>query len=192
MAVNATSIFRVHQECYDDDVRRAFTDHHENPFGFNGLHYVTDVEESKKLNDRTSPCIVIAGNGMCEGGRILHHLKHGIGDPRNTILVVGFMAENTLGRAIADRQPVVSIFGVKYPLRARVKILNTFSAHADCNDIREYVAKLDLKRLRRIFLVHGETDALTNLKTILEETGARHVEVTEPDKPYTLFEESEK
>ena len=189
MAVNATGIFRVHQECYNEAVRKAFLDHHENPFGFASLKYVVEVEESKALNNRLDPCIIISGSGMCEGGRILHHLKNHIGDPRHTILVVGFMAANTLGRAIADRRPTVKIFGVEYPLKARVKILNAFSGHADYEEIRQYVAKLDLQRLRRIYLVHGEPDALTNLRGVLLGSGVRSVEIVEPDRTYELFKD---
>jgi metallo-beta-lactamase family protein len=186
MAVNATSIFRVHPECYGESVRQAFIDHHRNPFGFEGLRYVTDVEESKRLNERTEPCIIISGSGMCEGGRILHHLKNNIGDPRNTVLIVGFMAEHTLGRAVADRRPEVKIFGEAYPLKARVKILNTFSGHADYEDLRAYVGGMDLKRLRRVFLVHGEPDALANLRDILLGAGVRDVEIVAYDRQYEL------
>jgi metallo-beta-lactamase family protein len=186
MAVNATSIFRVHQECYDEDVHQAFLDHHQNPFGFERLHYVSDVSESKKINDRNDPCIIISSSGMCEAGRILHHLKNNITDPRNTVLIVGFMAENTLGRAIAERRPEVTVFGNKYPLRARVKILNTFSAHADYEDIRKFVARMDLDRLRKVFLVHGESDALSNLEQILRKEGVRDVEIAEPEREYTV------
>jgi len=186
MAVNATSIFRVHPECYGDDIRQAFVDHHENPFGFEKLHYVTDVNESKRLNERKEPCIIISSSGMCEGGRILHHLKNNVGDPKNTILVVGFMAENTLGRAIADRRREVRIFGESYPLRARVKILNTFSGHADSRDLVKYVRRLDPGRLRCVYLVHGETDALTNLRSLLLEAGVRQVEVVDYGRDYPL------
>lgn len=186
MAVNATGIFRVHQECYDEETHLAFLDHHKNPFGFEGLHYVTDVSESKAINSRSKPCIIISSSGMCEAGRILHHLKNNIADPRNTVLVVGFMAANTLGRAIADRRPEVSIFGNKIPLKARVKILNTFSAHADYRDITNYVKQADPSRLRKVFLVHGEDDALNNLKSELENNGVKSVEVVEPEKPNSL------
>ena len=188
MAVNATAIFRVHQECYNEDVHKAFLDHHENPFGFSGLRYITDVEESKKLNNRTDPCIIISSSGMCEAGRILHHLKNNITDPRNTILIVGFMAEHTLGRAIADRRPEVRIFGTPYPLKARVKILNTFSAHADVDDIRDYIAAMNLERLRRVFLVHGEPDALQNLSGVIREVGVRNVTIVEPEVTYDVEE----
>lgn len=186
MAVSATAIFRIHPECYGDSVRQAFIDHHANPFGFERLHYVTDVNESKRLNERTEPCIIISSSGMCEGGRILHHLKNNIGDPRNTVLVVGFMAESTLGRAIADRRPEVKIFGEPYALRARVKILNTFSGHADYEDTTAYIKALDLARLRKVFLVHGESSALDNLRNLLLAAGVQAVEVVEPGRDYIL------
>jgi len=123
---------------------------------------------------------------MCEAGRILHHLRNNITDPRNTVLIVGFMAAHTLGRAIAERRPEVKIFGVPYPLKARVKILNTFSAHADYEDIRRYVSRMDLKRLRRVFLVHGEPDALENLRGILLDVGVREVIIVQPTQVYDL------
>ena len=186
MATNATSIFRVHQECYDPEVSEIFLQEHINPFGFDGLHFTTSVAESKKLNDLTEPHIIISSSGMCEAGRILHHLKNNIEDPRNTILIVGYMAAHTLGRRIADREPTVKIFGEEYALRSKVKILNTFSAHADYNEILEYVGKLDLNRLRKIFLVHGEDHALENLRKLLLDAGVKAVEIVEPAKEYEL------
>lgn len=171
MATNATSIFRVHQECYDEETRKAFLDHHKNPFGFNDLHYITGQEESKELNARTEPVIIISASGMCEAGRILHHLLHNIEDSRNTILIVGYMAENTLGRRILEEQPEVKIFGDYYKLKAEVVNMDTFSAHADYNDILNYIGKLDYHKLKQIFLVHGEQQAQNNLKSLLEEKG---------------------
>ncbi len=171
MAVNATSIFRVHQECYDEETRQAFIDHHKNPFGFNELTYVTATEESKKLNRLKGPAVIISAAGMCESGRILHHLANNIENPANTVLVVGFMAENTLGRRIVEKDPEVKIFGDVYPLKAEVEVLNAFSAHADYEDILEYTGRLDKGRLKRIFLVHGEPDAQSHLKGLLEERG---------------------
>ena len=177
MAVNATSIFRVHPECYNERVFKQFLDHHENPFGFEKVHYVTDVSQSKLLNDRTMPCIIISSSGMCEGGRVLHHLKNNITNAANTVLIVGFMAEGTLGRRIADRVPQVNIFGVPYPLRSRVKILNTFSGHADYEDTLGYLRAVNKQRLKKIFLVHGETSALDNLKQLLEAQGYPDVHI---------------
>ena len=171
MATNATSIFRVHQECYDEETRQAFLDHHQNPFGFNELNYVSSTEESKRLNTLKEPAIIISASGMCESGRILHHLKNNIENPANTILIVGFMAQNTLGRKIVERQSEVKIFGDVYKLRAEVAILNAFSAHADYAEILEYINKLDRSKLKGIFLVHGEPEAQEHLKGLLEEQG---------------------
>jgi metallo-beta-lactamase family protein len=171
MATNATSIFRVHQECYDEEIRQAFIDHHKNPFGFNELTYVVSTEESKKLNNLKEPAVIISASGMCESGRILHHLANNIEDPKNTILIVGFMAQNTLGRRILEKQSKVKIFGEPYNLRANVTVINTFSAHADYNDILEYVSGLDSGRLKEIFLVHGEPEAQSHLDRLLKENG---------------------
>lgn len=169
MATNATSIFRVHQECYDQETRDAFITHHKNPFGFNDLRYVTNEEESKQLNRLIEPIIIISSSGMCEHGRILHHLKHNIEDPRNTILIVGYMAKNTLGRRITERQAEVKIFGEYKKLNAKVVVMDALSAHADYQDILEYIAKLDFHKLKEIFLVHGEPESQTYLKNLLEE-----------------------
>jgi metallo-beta-lactamase family protein len=171
MATNATSIFRVHQECYDEETREAFLKHHKNPFGFNELRYTTNVEESKKLNNDDEPSIIIASSGMCEAGRILHHLKNNIQNPNNTVIIVGFMAQHTLGRRIKEQQPEVKIFGDEYKLKAEVVTLNAFSAHADYNEILESISALDKNRLKHIFLVHGEPDAQSHLKGLLDEKG---------------------
>ena len=171
MATNATAIFRVHQECYDEETQQAFMDHHNNPFGFNELTYVINTEESKRLNTMKEPAIIISASGMCESGRILHHLANNIEDPRATILIVGFMAQNTLGRRIVERLPEVRIFGRQHRLKAEVAVFNTFSAHADYGDILEYVQGLDRDRLKDIFLVHGEQEAQSSLKNRLNEQG---------------------
>jgi len=114
------------------------------------------------------PAIIISSSGMCEAGRILHHLIHNIEDSKNTILVVGYMAENTLGRKIQEKQPLVKIFGDDYKLNADVRVLNTFSAHADYNDILDYISSLNYKKLKGVYLVHGENKAQENLKSLLE------------------------
>jgi metallo-beta-lactamase family protein len=171
MATNATSIFRVHQECYDEETRQAFLKHHKNPFGFNELRYITNVEESKKLNNDDEPAIIIASSGMCEAGRILHHLKNNIQNPANTVMIVGFMAQHTLGRRIKEQHPEVKIFGDEYKLNAEVVTLNAFSAHADYNEILDAISGLNKERLKQIFLVHGEPDAQSHLKDLLVEKG---------------------
>ena len=186
MASNATTIFRVHQECYDATVREHFLAEHKNPFGVEDLHYTTDVSESKQINEINQPIIIISSSGMCEAGRILHHLKNNIEDSRNTILIVGFMAAHTLGRRIADRNEEVKIFGMPYKLKAQVKILNTFSAHADYQEILKYIGRLNLERLKKVFLVHGEDDALENLSSEMLSIGVKSVQIVEPEVSYKL------
>jgi metallo-beta-lactamase family protein len=183
MATNATSIFSVHSECYDQETREAFTVHNKNPFGFNELHFTRDVSQSKQLNSMAMPAIIISSSGMCEAGRILHHLKNTVEDPRNTILVVGYMAENTLGRRIVERNRFVKIFGENYKLKADVKILNAFSAHADYREIIEYISQLEKGKLKRVFLVHGEPEAQENLKNLLLEKNHK-VTIMEAGKRY--------
>jgi metallo-beta-lactamase family protein len=185
MAVNATTIFKLHEECFDEETLSAFSKHHENPFGFNEMHYVTSKEESQKLNASRTPCIIISSSGMCESGRILHHLIHTITDPRNTILFVGYMAEHTLGRKILEHAERVAIFGDYYPVKAEVKVLNSFSGHADYNEILEYIGMLDTSRLKKIFLVHGEKEAQQNLEKLIGEKG-HAVQIVKRGERYAL------
>ncbi len=186
MAVSATAIFRAHPECYDRETVEQFLDNGESPFRFDALKYVTNAEVSKSINTLPEPCIIIATSGMCEAGRILHHLIHGIGDPRNAVLIVGFMAANTLGRALADKRPEVRIFGEKHQVRATVKIFNVFSAHADYREIGEYVTKLDASRLKGVYLVHGEPDAQSALRQHLLGLGVPNVVILKAGKPVQL------
>jgi metallo-beta-lactamase family protein len=185
MAVNATAIFRLHEECFDDETKKAFIEHAENPFGFNELHYITSKEESQKLNNLHEPAMIISSSGMCENGRILHHLAHTIGDSRTTILIVGYMAEHTLGRKILENWPRVPIFGESFAVNAEVKALNSFSGHADYSEILDYVSHLDQTRLKKIFLVHGEKDAQANLMKLLKEKNYA-VEIVRAGEKYAL------
>lgn len=186
MAVSATAIFRAHPECFDAETVEQFLDNGESPFSFESLKYITKAEDSKRLNDLSIPCVVIASAGMCEAGRILHHLRNGVGDPRNVVLIVGFMAENTLGRALADRKPEVSIFGERHAVRARVKILNAFSAHADYREIGGWVRRLDAGRLKAVFLVHGEPSAQEALSRHLLGLGVPKVTILAPSEAVLL------
>lgn len=186
MATNATSIFRVHPECYDKETQEAFTRHHQNPFGFNELKYTASVQDSKEINNVKGPAIIISADGMCEAGRIRHHLVQLIQNPRNTVLIVGYMASHTLGRRIMERQKQVRIFGDLFDLKARVEKINAFSAHADYGEIADYVGKLDLAKLKTVFLVHGEPSARENLKKVLLERGVRNVEIVETGREYEI------
>lgn len=186
MASNATSVFRVHPECYDASVNEAFLKHHKNPFGFSSLTYTTSVEESKKLNKKEGPMIIISADGMCESGRVLYHLANEISNPRNTIMIVGYMAENTLGRRIYDGQKEVKILGDMYKVEARVERCNGFSAHADYSEMTEWLKEMDTSRLKKIFLVHGEKDSQEFFQNYLKENGFPNVEVVLPDTEYEL------
>jgi metallo-beta-lactamase family protein len=187
MATNATTIFQVHPECYDDEIKEAFIKHHKNPFGFNSLNFTTSVDESKALNDRKGPLIIISADGMCEAGRIQHHLIHNIADPRTTILLVGYMAENTLGRRIRDRAEEVKIHGQWLKRRAEVEEINAFSAHADYAEALLWLQSLDTSRLKRIFLVHGERDAQRTFKNYLAEHGFPQAEIVRYGQIYDLI-----
>jgi metallo-beta-lactamase family protein len=167
LATDITTVFRAHPECFDRETRRRL-DTDGAVFDFPGLSFVTAKEDSIALNRRPGPAIIIAASGMAETGRILHHLRYGVEDPRNTVLVVGFMAEHTLGRRLVERQPQVHIFGVTYDLRARVEVLSAFSAHADRDTLRWYATTAHASKT---FLVHGEPDQQEPLRASLAAAG---------------------
>jgi metallo-beta-lactamase family protein len=186
MATNATTIFQVHPECYGEEIKQAFIKHHKNPFGFNSLHFTTSVQESKALNEHPGPLIIISADGMCEAGRIQHHLIHNIQDPNTTIMTVGYMAENTLGRRIRNRESEVKIHGEWFKLKAHVEEINAFSAHADYQEMLEWLKAVDTSRLKGIFLVHGEKKSQTFLQKYLKENGFPNVEIVKYGKTYSL------
>jgi metallo-beta-lactamase family protein len=173
LSLNATEIFKRHPECYDEETKHLL-DEHEDPFGFTRLKYIRSVEESKALNEQEGPMIIISASGMCEGGRVLHHLANTIGDPRNTILIVGFQAEGTLGKKLVDQETRVKIYGEEYQRRAPVVVLNGFSAHADRNDLLGFVSGMKRKP-GRIFVVHGNEEQSQALEEGLVELGVKDV-----------------
>ena len=177
LAVDLTNVFRFHPESFDEDMA-GMMDRGESPFSFPGLEYVTTADRSKELNADRRPMVIISASGMCEAGRILHHLKHNIADRRSTILIVGFMAEHTLGRRIRDGESKVRIYGDTYDLKAEVVALDSFSAHADRDDLIEYVRGIG-SRCRRIFLVHGAPEAARSLGAAIRETSAADVTIPE-------------
>ncbi|MCL1931448.1 MAG: MBL fold metallo-hydrolase [Treponema sp.] len=186
MATNATTIFQVHPECYSEEIKNAFIKHHKNPFGFNSLHFTSSVDESKALNECKGPLIIISADGMCEAGRIQHHLIHSIQDPNTTILTVGYMAENTLGRRIRNRESEVKIHGMPFKLKAHVEEINAFSAHADYVEMLDWLKAVDTSRLKGILLVHGEKKAQAAFKKYLEEHGYPNVQIVQYGKTYDL------
>lgn len=155
LAIDITGVFQEHFDYMDRKTRLAIS-RGESPFEFLNLRYIREQKESKALNNDKWPMIIIAGSGMCESGRILHHLKNNIEDSRNTILVVGYMAKDTLGKRIVDKVRFVRIFGIEYELNAEVAVINAFSGHADQKELIDFVS--GCLPLKRIFLVHGEED----------------------------------
>lgn len=153
LATNITDIFRNHIELYDEEIRSYFDLDH-NPFKPKQLKHIKTVEESKELNFFIGPCIIISASGMCEAGRIRHHLKNNIEDPKNTVAIVGYMAEHTLGRKLVDGDPMIKIFDQMYKVNSEIVVLESFSAHADMNDLDEYIK--NIKGLQKVMLVHGE------------------------------------
>jgi metallo-beta-lactamase family protein len=175
LAIDATEIFRMHPECFDEEANEFIRTVYD-PFGFKQLHYTRSTEESKMINEIEGPIIIIAGSGMAESGRILHHLKNNIENPLNTILIVGWQAENTLGRKIKDKLPVVPIFGEPYSLKAEVEVFEEFSAHADQNDLIHWIAA-GKESWQKVFIVHGEPTASQTLAESIKEIGIKEVVV---------------
>lgn len=185
LAINATSVFRLHPEAYDSEIR-AFMLAEGDPFGFDSLVYTRSVEQSKELNFRRDPFIVISASGMAETGRILHHLRNRIEDPSNTILIVGWQAPDTLGRRLVEGVSPVRIFGEEYTVRARVEVINGFSGHADRSELLAWAAAIS-KRPRHTFLVHGEEAAALALADGLRtEAGYEDVAVPEMHQSFTI------
>lgn len=180
LAVNATRVFEMHPECFDEELME-YIQEDPNPFGFNRLHYVRSVEESKKLNDLKGPAIIISASGMITAGRILHHLKNNIEDPRNTILIVGYCAKGTTGARLIDGEQEVRIFGRYFAVNARIAKLNSMSAHAGQTEMYEFIRRgQDPDQIKNIFLVHGEEDRAAMFKEFLE--GKRYENVTIPER----------
>lgn len=185
LSVNATEVFRLHPECFNRDIFKMVLAH-DDPFGFEYIKYIRLVEDSKRLNDMKEPMVIISASGMCESGRILHHLANNVGDPKNTILIVGYQAHNTLGERILNRQPNLKIFGEMFPLKAEVVEMHSFSAHADHDDLVNFASKLDKKRLQNIFLVHGETDGQTALAQSLSEIGYKNISAPKKGDTFSI------
>jgi metallo-beta-lactamase family protein len=185
LACDATDVFRAHTEDLDRETKRVFLNDHEDPFGFRRLTYVHDVEESKKLNSLAFPHVIISGSGMAEGGRILHHLRNNIHNPKNLVLFVGYAAKNTLARKIIDGEKVVKIFGEEHTVKCKIRVMDAFSAHADRRDLLDYVSLNSPERLKNIFLVHGEPDQALPLKDGLRSKGYENVHFPAPGETFT-------
>ncbi|MEO5913177.1 MAG: MBL fold metallo-hydrolase [Luteolibacter sp.] len=165
LAVSATEIYRLHPDAFNQEVYESLFER-DNPFGFENLTLVRSVNGSKALNDIEGVAIIISASGMCEAGRILHHLKNNIGDPKTTVLFVGYCADNTLGRRIRDGEKEVPILGGRYKVRAKIEIIDSFSGHADHSELLDYFQRMTGPK-SRVWLVHGEPDSAVKLRDAL-------------------------
>ncbi len=187
LATRATDIFRLHPEVYDNEIREfMLSDNDNNPFGFPQLRYTQSVEQSKELNFLREPAVIISASGMLEGGRILHHLRNRIEDSRNTILITGWQAPNTLGRKLVDGEKTLRIYGDEYQSNAKVEVLTGFSGHADRDGLHDWVRVMN-KKPTKTFIVHGEEESSTALaQSLRSEIGLQNIEIPEPHQSFTV------
>jgi metallo-beta-lactamase family protein len=184
LSVNLTEVFKKHVYEFDEEAQETFIKHGDNPFGFGRLTYTHSVEDSKALASNNQPMIIISSSGMCDHGRIVHHLRNNIDDPRNSILVVGFMAQHTTGRKIIEKERTIKLFGDEYPLKADVHVIDAFSGHADRSDLIDYITKIE--GLKKVFLVHGEETQAETFKGYLAQNNVDNVTIPYSDDSFTL------
>lgn len=177
LTTNITEVFRTHYGYLDEETRVLMRSKKEGPFDFVNLNYIRNRSDSKALNNDKRPMIIIAGSGMCEAGRVLHHLKNNISESINTVLIVGYMAANTLGKRIVNRERFVRIYGVRYELNAQVAVINAFSGHADKGELYEY-AKSCLP-IKKVFIVHGDIEQSQSIFDLMRQSG---INAYMPDK----------
>jgi len=185
LAVNATSVFRMNTEWFNSEFQNVLkTD--ADPFGFNSLFYITRQEDSKKLNDHKKPCVIISASGMAEAGRIKHHLANNISNPSTTVLFVGYCSPTTLGARILNGNNEVSIHGTVYPVNAEIRKIESFSGHADYNEMIGFLKCQNNKELERTFLVHGEYETQVNYSARLQKEGFSKIDIPSQGQEYTI------
>lgn len=182
LSQKATRIYAKHPEVYNEEARKMIAAGGK-PLEYPGMTFIGSPEESMALNDTPGPMIIIAASGMCEGGRVLHHLKHCLGDPNNMVLICGFQAENTLGRRIVERRDPLKVFGEEVPLRARIEVINALSAHADRSGIMDWIDEIK-DNVRYAFAVHGETERVTAMEELLRTKGIKNTFAPVPGQTF--------
>lgn len=184
LSVNATQVFKQHLECFDDELHNyMLTD--EDPFGFNTLQYITDVEKSKQLNYNQKPCVIISSSGMMNTGRVKHHLANNIENANNTILIIGYCSPDTPGGKLRAGAKELRLFGQMYSVNARVEIMDSFSAHGDRNEMFS-VLKNEIPTLKQLFLVHGEPEKQQLYKTFLQSNGFGEITIPKLGEEYDV------
>lgn len=182
LSQKATRIYANHREVYNDEAKRMIAEG-KDPLVFPGMTFVGTPQESMALNDAPGPMIIIAASGMCEGGRVLHHLKQVAGDPDNIILICGFQAENTLGRRVVEKVSPLKVLGEEVELKARVEVINALSAHADRDGLMDWLDEVK-DNVRHAFAVHGEPEKVSAMERLLREHGIPNAVAPKPGQTY--------
>ncbi len=185
LAVNATTVFRMHPECFNKEIHD-FMLKDPDPFGFNSLFYITRQEDSKKLNDHKSPCVIISASGMAEAGRIKHHIANNISDHKNTILMVGYCAPATLGARLMNGVHEVSIHGNVYEVKAEIEKIESYSGHGDYKEMLNYLECQDSHAVEQTFIVHGEYETQKKYAVRMKEAGFKNVEIPSAGSEYEM------
>jgi metallo-beta-lactamase family protein len=185
LSINATEIMKKHTESFNGDILEYMVKD-ENPFGYDDVSYIRDVEDSKMLNESDDPCIIISASGMMEAGRIKHHIKNNIEDAKNTILIVGYVTPNSMGGRLKNGDTQVKIFGDLYNVNAKIEVIDSYSAHADADELIQFITCQNPKLTQNVFLVHGELEAATAFKERLEELGFSNIEIPEDGATFQL------
>lgn len=176
LSINATNIMREHEECFNEDILE-YMKKDDDPFGFNNLIYVKSVDESKSLNELKGPCIIISASGMIEAGRIKHHVANNIGNPKNTILIVGYAEPHSIGGKLRNGDKIIKIFGEEHQVYADVVIMDSYSAHGDYQEMIQYLSCQNKSKVKQLFLVHGEYPTQVNYKERLLDAGFKHITI---------------
>lgn len=185
LSKSATEVVKKHPECFNRAVQKIMK-YDKDPFDFKGLHFIEDKRESQALNQTKDPCVIISASGMAEAGRVKHHIANSIENPKNTILMVGYCAENTLGARLKERPSEVSIFGDIFKVKADIRQIESMSAHADYNDLCQYLSILDPGKVKQVFIIHGEPDAQDEFRDKLVRKGFLDVIIPDRGETYGL------
>lgn len=186
MATTATGVFQIHPECFNQTLKDRFIAQGKNPFSVSSLHVVKNNKESVSLAKSKKPCIILAGNGMCTAGRILNHLQYGLANKNNSVLLVGYSAENTLSAKLKDGAEYVNLNGKEIFVQADILTTGAFSAHADYKEMLDWLKAIDTSKLKRIYLVHGNDESLKTFANYLKDNGFEDVVIVEEKKKYKL------
>jgi metallo-beta-lactamase family protein len=185
LAVNATTVFRMHTECFNDDFRKVL-ESDSDPFGFSNLFYITRQEDSKKLNDHKKPCVIISASGMMEAGRVKHHLANNISDPKNTVLAVGYCSPETLGARILRGDKEVSIHGNVHKVNADIRRIESFSGHGDYREMISFLGCQQQASVEKLFLVHGEYETQKKYAERLSNEGFKNIEIPAKNQEFIV------